>query len=153
MNRHSRTHPFVTAEEFNRAISSQRWLGQWVGAQATDIDGNGATVRLDLRPEFLRPGGSVSGPIVMAIADIAMYAALAGAHRDGMLALTSDMTMHFLRRPVGPALRARARILRNGRRLFVCAVDVFVEGQDDSVCHVVGSYVLPTPAAGRAAGA
>jgi acyl-coenzyme A thioesterase PaaI-like protein len=54
------------------------------------------------------------------------------------------MTMHFMRRPQGHGLTAEARILRRGKRSIVCAVDVFVEGQGESVCHVVGSYAVPS---------
>jgi uncharacterized protein (TIGR00369 family) len=143
MNRSDTGQPLVTADAFNRAISSYPWFGQWAGAQAVEIGAGTAAIRLDVRPEFLRAGGSVAGPIVMAIADIAMYAAIIGIHPDGARAVTSDMTMHFLRRPVGATLLAQARIIRRGRRVFVCAVDVFVAGDSESVCHVVGSYTLP----------
>ena len=103
----------------------------------------GAKVKLDIRPEFLRHGGTVSGPIVMAVADVAMYAAIMGAVAHGERAVTSDMTMHFMRKPQGAVLTAEAHILRRGKRSIVLAVDVFVDGQGDSVCHVVGSYALP----------
>ena len=135
--------PQITAEGFNRAITAYPWFGQWIGIKATEITARSASVRLDVRPEFLRHGGTVSGPIVMAMADVAMYAAIMGAAANGERAVTSDMTMHFMRRPLGAALTAEARILRSGKRSIVCAVDVYVEGQGESVCHVVGSYALP----------
>lgn len=136
--------PHVTAEEFNRAITAYPWFGQWIGIKATAITARGATVRLEVRPEFLRHGGTVAGPVVMAVADVAMYAAIMGAVANGERAVTSDMTMHFMRRPTGAALIGEARILRRGKRSVVCAVDVFVEGQGESVCHVVGTYALPS---------
>jgi uncharacterized protein (TIGR00369 family) len=135
--------PQITAEEFNRATSSYEWFGTWMGAEATAITADGATVRLEVRPEFLRHGGTVCGPIVMGLADVAMYAAVMGAVPEGERAVTSDLTMHFMRRPSGAALRAEARVLRRGRRSVVLAVDVFVEGQPGSVCHLVGTYALP----------
>lgn len=135
--------PLINAEDFNRAITAYPWFGKWIGIKATEITGRGAKVRLEIRPEFLRHGGTVSGPVVMAMADVAMFAAIMGAAPNGERAVTSDMTMHFMRRPAGAALTAEARILRRGKRSMVCEVDVFVEGQSDSVCHVVGSYALP----------
>ena len=135
--------PFVTAEGFNRAITAYPWFGQWIGIAATEITARSAKVRLELRPEFLRHGGTVAGPIVMAMADVAMYAMVMATSPLGERAVTSDMTLHFLRRPAGKALTAEARILRQGKRSIVCAVDVFVEGEPASVCHVVGSYALP----------
>ena len=133
----------MTAAEFNRTITAYPWFGTWMGVKATAITARGAKVRLDIRPEFLRHGGTVSGPIVMAVADVAMYAAIMGAVPHGERAVTSDMTMHFMRRPKGAVLTGEARILRCGQRNVVCAVDVFVDGERESVCHVVGSYALP----------
>jgi uncharacterized protein (TIGR00369 family) len=135
--------PHLTADEFNRRIAAYPWFGTWMGVKATAISARGAAVRLEVRPEFLRHGGTVSGPIVMAVADVAMYAAIMGAVAHGERAVTSDMTMHFMRRPEGAVLTGEARILRRGKRSIVCAVDVFVDGQGDSVCHVVGTYALP----------
>lgn len=135
--------PLITAEDFNRAITAYPWFGQWIGIKATEITARSAKVRLEIRPEFLRHGGTVSGPIVMAMADVAMYAAIMGSAPNGERAVTADMTMHFMRRPAGAALTAEARILRRGKRTVVCVVDVYVEGQGESVCHVVGSYALP----------
>lgn len=137
--------PHITPEAFNRAINAYPWFGQWMGVEATAITERGASVRMPVRPEFLRHGGTVSGPLVMAIADVAMYAAIMGAVANGEGAVTSDMTLHFMRRPAGAVLRADARILRRGRRSVVCAVDVFVDDEADSVCHIVGSYAVPRP--------
>lgn len=135
--------PHMTADAFNRTASAYEWFGTWMGAKATAITADTATVRLDIRPEFLRHGGTVCGPIVMGLADVAMYAAVMGAVPDGERAVTSDLTMHFMRRPSGAALRAEARILRRGKRSIVLAADVYVEGQGESVCHLVGTYALP----------
>jgi uncharacterized protein (TIGR00369 family) len=140
---HAATAPRITAEGFNRAITAYPWFGQWIGIEASEITARGAKVRLAIRPELLRHGGTVAGPVVMAMADVAMYAAIMGAVANGERAVTSDMTLHFMRRPAGAVLTAEARILRRGKRSVVCAVDVFVDGQGESVCHVVGSYALP----------
>lgn len=135
--------PHMTPAEFNRRITAYPWFGQWLGIEATAIGARGADVRLPVRPEFLRHGGTVSGPIVMAVADVAMYAAIMGAVADGERAVTSDMTLHFLRRPAGTFLTGAARIVRLGKRSAVCAVDVFAEGQGESACHIIGSYAIP----------
>jgi uncharacterized protein (TIGR00369 family) len=133
----------MTPDEFNRRITAYPWFGQWLGIEATMIGARGADVRLPVRPEFLRHGGTVSGPIVMAVADVAMYAAIMGAVADGERSVTSDMNLHFLRRPTGAFLTGAARLVRLGKRSAVCAVDVFAEGQGESVCHVIGSYAIP----------
>jgi uncharacterized protein (TIGR00369 family) len=148
----SSTAPCITAESFNRAITAYPWFGQWIGIRATEIEADRARVRLEVRPEFLRHGGSVAGPIIMAMADVGMYAAIMGAVPEGERAVTADMTMHFMRRPAGTVLTAEARILRRNKRSIVCAVDVFIEGERESVCHVVGSYALPPSNASGMAG-
>ncbi len=135
--------PLVSTAEFNSRINAYPWFGRWVGAEATEITRLGAKVRIAVRPEYLRHGGTVAGPIVMAVADIAMYAAVMGVTSDGERAVTTDMTMHFLRRPAGAVLLADARIVRKGRRMVVCAVDVYIEGEAESVCHCVGTYAVP----------
>lgn len=140
--------PYMTPAEFNRQITAYPWFGQWLGIEATAIRARGAEVRLPVRPEFLRHGGTVSGPIVMAVADVAMYAAIMGAVADGERSVTSDMSLHFLRRPTGAFLTGTARLVRLGKRSAVCAVDVFAEGQGESVCHVIGSYAIPGSAKG-----
>lgn len=135
--------PFVTAEEFNRRIHAYPWFGRWAGFEATSITRGTASVRVKVREDFLRHGKTWSGPIVMGLADVAMYAAVMGVSTDGEGAVTSDMNMHFLRRPTGEALVAEARVIRQGRRLIVCEVDVFVEGEPASVCRIVGTYAVP----------
>ncbi len=135
--------PLVDAAQFNRAISAYPWFGKWVGARATAIGRDRARVKIDIRPELLREGDSVAGPVVMGLADLAMYALVMAVAPDGARAVTSDMTMHFLRRPKGKAMEAEARLIRRGRRSVVCAVDVFVDAEPESVCHIVGSYALP----------
>ena len=137
--------PLVSAEEFNAIISRSKWFATWVGARATRIGRGTATIRIETRPEFLREGGTVAGPVIMGIADIALYAAVMSLVPDGVGAVTADMTMHFLRRPVGAALLAEARLIKPGKRFLVGAVDVAIEGDEAAgpVCHVVGTYAMP----------
>ncbi len=135
--------PLVDAEAVNRAIDAHPWFGRWIGARATAVSRRSARMQLAVRPEFLREGGSVTGPIVMGLADLAMYALLMAISPDGARAVTSDMTMHFLRRPKGRLISAEARLIRQGKRMVVCAVDVFIDKEPESVCHIVGTYALP----------
>ena len=135
--------PLVDAAAFNRIVSAKPWFGTWAGCRATEIRHGYARLTMPVRPEFLREGGSVSGPMVMLIADMAMYAVAMSVSPDGERAVTAEMTMHFLRRPKGEALIGEAAMLRRGRRLIVCEANVYVDGARESVCHVVGSYAPP----------
>ena len=63
---------------------------------------------------------------------------------NGVDSATSDMTLHFLRRPATERLVAEATIVREGRRLMVCDVMLYAAGEEEPVCHVTGSYALPS---------
>ena len=105
------------------------------------------TVRLPYRELLLRPGGTICGPAIMALADIALYG-IALSHVGRVpLAVTTDLTVHFLAKPHPGDLLGHARTLKAGKRLIVgeCEVVAAVDGQ--RVAHVVGTYSVP-PSAG-----
>ena len=104
----------------------------------------GATVRLRVGAADLRPGGTVSGPSMMAVADVALYAALLGEIGLEPLALTTDLSVHFLRKPAaGRDLLGVCTLLKVGRRLAVGEVRVYSEGEAAPVAHAVGTYAIP----------
>ncbi len=103
-----------------------------------------ATVRRPVTADDTRPGGTVSGPTLMALADTALYVAVHATVGITPHAVTSNLNINFLRRP--PANRdllAVCRLLRVGRTLAVGEVSICSEGDDDPVAHVVGTYALP----------
>ncbi len=103
-----------------------------------------ATIRRPVTQDDLRPGDTVSGPTLMALADTALYVAIHATLGITPHAVTSNMNIHFLRRP--PADRALigvCRLLRVGRTLAVGEVSILSEGDEDPVAHVVGSYAIP----------
>ena len=102
------------------------------------------TLRKKLDHRHLRPGGTVSGPTLMALADAALYVAV--LNRIGLVALavTTNLNINFLRKPVADRdLLATARLIKVGRSLAVGEVSLFSEGQAEPVAHVVGTYALP----------
>ena len=99
--------------------------------------------RVDFKPEFIRPGGSVSGPTMMALVDTAAYYLILAHVGAVPLAVTSSLNIHFLARPKPGDVEATARFLRLGRRLAVCAADVRTAGVDDIVAHATVTYALP----------
>lgn len=102
--------------------------------------------RLRLRPDdaHLRPGGTVSGPAMMALADVAVYVALLGEIGPVPLAVTTNLNINFLQRPRPDAdLIAEAHLLKLGKRLAVGEVSLFSEGEDMPVAHVTCTYSIP----------
>lgn len=101
-----------------------------------------AELRFGCAPWMLRPGGSVAGPVLMMATDTAMYAVVL-AHTNGeRMALTSDLTFHFVGRARPGDLQVHVRLLKLGRRVAVCDVEIHdVDGT--LVLHASGSYMRP----------
>lgn len=92
----------------------------------------------------LRPGGTVSGPTMMALADHAMYAVILAHIGPVALAVTTNLNINFLRKPELQDLLAEGRLLKLGKRLAVGEVTLFNEGDEAlPVAHVTSTYSIP----------
>lgn len=115
-------------------------------AAAAWIDGYGEGW-LDLRFPFdasqLRPGGTLSGPTMMLLADTAMYFLVLTHVGPVPLAVTSSLHIDFLRRPAPADLLAHAELLRLGRTLAVGRVTMRSTGEPRPVAHASVTYALP----------
>lgn len=107
-------------------------------------------VLMDFHERHIRPGGTLSGPSMMTLADYALYVAILAQIGPVALAVTTNLSFNFLRRPAPRALLAEARLLKLGNRLAVGEVSCFSEGSTDLVCHATGTYSIPA-ARGREA--
>lgn len=102
------------------------------------------TIRQSIDQTHLRPGGTVSGPTMMALADVALYVAILSKIGPVALAVTTDFTCHFLNKPsADQALLAKASLLKVGKRLVIGEVCLFSEHQPEPVAHVVATYSVP----------
>ncbi len=105
-------------------------------------------MRLFNDEKHLRPGGTVSGPAMFALADVAAYVATMGFVGKQALAVTTHCSIDFMRKPVaGVDLLAEARVLKLGRALSVTDVLLFSEGTTQPVAHASLTYSIP-PARG-----
>lgn len=112
------------------------------------VGGMAATVRHAVGFAELRPGGTVSGPVMMALADVALYVALFGEIGIVPLAVTTSLSFNFMRKPAGDRdLLAHCRLLKVGRHLVVGEVAIHTDGEPGMVAHAVGTYAIPTGAA------
>lgn len=108
------------------------------------VGGCGATVRKPIGVADLRPGGTVSGPTMMAVADVALYAALLGEIGIVPLAVTTSLNTNFLRKPAADRdLLGVCRLLKVGRTLAIGEVFIYSEGQEEAVAHATGTYAIP----------
>jgi uncharacterized protein (TIGR00369 family) len=104
----------------------------------------GAIVRRHYHPRSLRPGGTVSGPSIMALADFTMYLAVLSAIGWVPLAVTTNFNINFLRKPAPRDLLAEARLIKLGKRLAVGDIGVRSDGAGvDLVAHATSTYSLP----------
>jgi uncharacterized protein (TIGR00369 family) len=103
----------------------------------------GAKVRQRFREDLVRPGGTISGPAMMLLADFAMYCAVLASVGPVPLAVTINLNINFLRLPAKRDLLAEARLFKLGKRLAVGEVTICSEGDDDPVAHVTATYSIP----------
>jgi len=108
------------------------------------VGNRGATVRREIGEAELRPGGTVSGPTLMAMADLALYVAIFGEIGIVPMAVTTNLNINFLRKPVAnAAIVAVCKLMKVGKSLAIGEVSLYSEGDDDPVAHVVGTYSIP----------
>ncbi|NIZ14605.1 PaaI family thioesterase [Phaeobacter sp. HF9A] len=118
---------------------------QIIGEFAVDALHPGAlTMRLKVGERHLRPGGTVSGPSMFALADVAVYALVLAHCGAEALAVTTNASLDFMRKPEnGRDLLAEARLLKLGRRLAVGDVLLFSEGMTEPVARATLTYAIP----------
>jgi uncharacterized protein (TIGR00369 family) len=100
-------------------------------------------VRKAFHEDHLRPGGTISGPTMMELADFAMYVAVFSAVGPQPLAVTTNLNINFLRKPAQADLIADARLMKVGKRLAVGEVSIYSDGDDEPVAHVTSTYSIP----------
>ena len=111
------------------------------------VSGSGVAVRQVITVEHLRPGGTVSGPALMAVADVALYVSILAIMGPVALAVTTSLTINFLRKPAGDTdILGECRLLKVGRRLVVGEVTLYSDGSRVPVAHVTGTYAIPPDA-------
>lgn len=101
------------------------------------------TMRMRAGPRHIRPGGTISGPSMMALADLVFYATILAQIGPVGLAVTTSLSFNFLRKPEPRDLVARCRLMKLGKRLAVGEVSLFSDGRHEEVCHATGTYSIP----------
>ena len=137
------TAPSITVAEFEDLLDQGAPFTRMFGFQVDRIDRGTARVIMPFKEEFVRPGGTISGPAIMSLADFTMYAVVLGMIGPVELAVTTNLNVNFLRRPPPGPLIADGRMMKLGKRLAV--VEVNVAGEDDGgpIAHVTGTYSIP----------
>ena len=133
----------VTIEEFDRIAQDGNGFLNIYDFVTEEICYGSARMRLRYQDHHVRAGGTMAGPSIMALADFAIYAALMGTVGPVQIAVTSSLSINFLRRPVAADMIGEARIVKTTKRLTFSEVDLFTAGEDVPIAHVASTFVIP----------
>ena len=100
-------------------------------------------VRLPYHDRHLRPGGTISGPSMFSLADVALYVAILANIGPVALAVTTNLNINFLRKPAPVDMIGECRLFKLGKRLAVGEVLLYSDGDDEPVAHATGAYSIP----------
>ena len=109
-----------------------------------EVGNRSATVRHKIGHAELRPGGTLAGPVMMFVADVALYIAILGEIGIVPLAVTTSLNFNFLRKPSADKdIIGVCKLIKLGRTLAIGEVSIYSEGSPEMVAHAVGTYAIP----------
>lgn len=135
----------LTPDVVNQLVAERFPLTVASGISCVELGDGMAVARLGFDPDNVRPGGIVPGPAVFGVADVSIWYAIFTKIGFEPMAVTSDLTIHFLRPTIGAALLARCNLTKVGKRLAHGEVRVWEEDGDPDrlVAFASGAYALP----------
>jgi len=136
--------PKVSVEEFNNIMHMGLPAAKDAGTECVALGYGTAKLRLPYDSLHLRPGGTISGPAMMGLADAAMYAVVLSMIGPVELAVTTNFNINFLRKPPQADIIAEGEIIKLGKRLAVMEVTLFTaDVEHDPIAHATGTYSIP----------
>ncbi len=111
--------------------------------EVTAVAPGAAVLSLVPSERHLRPGGTVSGPTLFALADVGAYCVVLAHIGPVALAVTTNLNINFLRKPQPGPLSCTCRLLKLGKRLAVVEASIFDENGEDLVAHATATYSIP----------
>ena len=137
--------PKLSAKELERLLEAEfpGMFNQEGGYGIDKVWHGGSRIRKYFSPRSLRPGGTIAGTTLMALADFAPYVAILASLGWVPLAVTTNLSINFLKKPAQRDLIAEARMIKFGKRLAVAEVSIRSDGDDDLVAHATATYAIP----------
>lgn len=133
----------ITVQEFEQLLAAQHPFAAVLGIDILEIGRGSATLLLPRREEHERLGGIIAGPMLMGLADLALYAAIVGG--TGVPeAVTASLTINFLRKTPPGGVLAHARILKTGR-MTAGEVQLVPEAGGEAIAQAISTWSLPSP--------
>lgn len=136
--------PVMTAEDVSSMLD--RVFPQFNADRAfevREIRPGGCVVRLNAGENHLRPGGTVSGPALFALADIAGYVCVLSHAGPDALSVTTNLNINFMRKAESGPIDGHCRILKLGRSLMVFDIEMLAGVDQHLVAHATGTYSIP----------
>jgi uncharacterized protein (TIGR00369 family) len=135
----------LSAEEIERRLTEEfpEAFNPKSGLAILDVWYGGARVRQNAHRYATRPGGTISGPTLMALADVTMYVAILASIGWVPLAVTTNLNINFMKRPAPCPLIGESRLLKVGKRLVVGEVSIRLDGEEDLAAHATATYSIP----------
>lgn len=133
----------ISVEEFNRDFLIKVPMAANIGIHATQLAKGEATLLMPFSAALARPVDTVSGPALMTLADVAAWAVVLTVIGGQEMAVTTSLTMNFLRKAGASDIVAEAKILKMGRRLAVAAIELVSADSDEMVAHATATYAIP----------
>ena len=153
--------PLIDEADYRRISDERMPFARALGLEVDAIGPRAVRMRAVYDESFLRPGGTIAGPIMMGLADAALYALVLSRVGPVELAVTTQLSINFLRKPLPGDLVAEARMLKLGKRLAVGEVFAWSAAELDgggagdperAVAHATGTYSIPPPGPGERRG-
>ncbi|QRM54981.1 PaaI family thioesterase [Sinorhizobium sp. BG8] len=137
--------PVMTVGELNRFLETDFPEIHTDGKifEVTSVGPGSLSMQLDPVAKHLRPGGTVSGPTMFALADVAAYCVILAHIGPVALAVTTNLNINFLRKPRPGPLSCVCRLLKLGKRLAVVEASILAGNDDDLVAHATATYSIP----------
>jgi uncharacterized protein (TIGR00369 family) len=133
----------ITAEEFENALRFGIPFTNQFSYKMECLESGYARMRMQFDERHVRPGGTIAGPLLVMVADAALYAMVMSVLGMELFAVTSNLNIHFLRKPSPVDVIGEATMIRKGRRMIVGEVLLYSDGESEPIAHVTGSYALP----------
>ncbi len=135
--------PKMTIAEFNQLLAEEMPFAVDAGLRLDVMEHGAVSIVLPYDDNMLRPGGTISGPSMMMLADAAMYAVVLSMIGRVALAVTTNFNINFLRKPAPGDILAEGKIIKLGKRLAVIQVTLFSANDEEPVAHATGTYSIP----------
>ena len=134
--------PVMTPEDLHRFLETE-FPQAPPGIVVESVDDTTIRVRQKTEDRHLRPGGTISGPTLMAMVDCGFYLLLLSRLGPVVLAVTTNLNINVMRKPDPGHLVGEGRLLKLGRALAVGDFTIWNEGEKDPVAHATVTYSIP----------